>query len=1270
MKQFINQYSLSKTLRFELIPQGRTLENIEKKGLIAEDEKRAKNYKRMKEIIDDYHQDFIEKSLDNVELKTLQDFYDLYTKSNEEKKRDPKFKNNFEKSQKNLRKEIVDNFKRGDLGQVFSNLNKQDLIKKDLKLWMEKRNCYSSRDFEILDDFKNFTTYFVGFNENRQNMYSVEEKSTAIAYRIVNENLPKFIDNIKIYKKAKEFRIELDKIENNLDEKLPGISFDTVFSLDFFSKTLNQSQIDNYNCIIGGYTKNDGKTKVQGLNEIINLYNQKQIDRNHKIPKLKELYKQILSDREVRSYTAKAYDLDQELIDDVKEFYQKKKDYFDEINRIIQNINHSDLSKIYLKNDTNLTNISKKVFGDYAIIEIALERYFDQNLASNLNSKNLEKEKEKFLKIEYFDIQFLQNVIDDYLSTLDRNHRLAEFVNSNCLANYFDKYCIVDVGGVTMNLVANIENKYQNFSKILADKYSDNKTLNQNKDDVFLIKDFLDSAMEFLHFVKPLNLPKEFELEKDENFYSEFQSNFDQIESLIPIYNKVRNYVTKKPYQTKKIKLNFKNSTLLNGWDLGKESDNTSILLKKDGFYYLAIMDKSNNKIFRKIPKDQDFSEGFYEKIIYKLLPGPNKMLPKVFFSKKGLSFFKPSEELLRKYKNNTHTKGDNFDLDDCHNLIDFYKKSISKYESWKSFDFQFSDTKSYNDISAFYREVEHQGYKITFQNISKKLIDEFVEDGKLYLFKIHNKDFSANSKGNQNLHTIYWKALFEEKNLKNVIYKLNGEAEIFFREKSIADPTIHKANQPIANKNPYSENKQAIFKYDIIKDKRYTLDKFQFHVPITLNFKAIGNNYINRDVLAYLKNNPDVNIIGLDRGERHLIYLTLINQKGEILKQKSLNSVVDDKSKNITNYHDLLDKKESERKSARENWGVIENIKELKDGYLSQVIHELTKMMIENNAIIVLEDLNFGFKRGRFKVEKQIYQKLEKKLIDKLNYLVLKNKNANELGGAYNALQLSNKFTSFKKIGKQSGFLFYVPAWNTSKIDPTTGFVNLFNTKYENVHKSQDFFKKFTDISYNQNQDYFEFKVNNYSDFNKKAEGTRQDWIICTYGQRIISFRNREKNNNWDNKEIILSNEFKNHFTEFKIDFRSNLKNQIINQNSKEFYSKLLNLFKLTLQMRNSVTNSSIDYLISPVMNNDGEFYDSRNASDYLPKDADANGAYNIARKGLQLINQINEYESDDFSKFNFKNDNKSWLEFAQNQAKSKVKEQSKFEIVERKIQ
>ena len=59
---------------------------------------------------------------------------------------------------------------------------------------------------------------------------------------------------------------------------------------------------------------------------------------------------------------------------------------------------------------------------------------------------------------------------------------------------------------------------------------------------------------------------------------------------------------------------------------------------------------------------------------------------------------------------------------------------------------------------------------------------------------------------------------------------------------------------------------------------------------------------------------------------------------------------------------------------------------------------------------------------------------------------------------------------------------------------------------------------------------------------------------------------------------------------------------------------------------MSNSVTVTEIDNMISPEANAEGVFYDSRNCKKNLPENADANGAYNIARKGLWIISKINE--------------------------------------------
>ena len=628
-------------------------------------------------------------------------------------------------------------------------------------------------------------------------------------------------------------------------------------------------------------------------------------------------------------------------------------------------------------------------------------------------------------------------------------------------------------------------------------------------------------------------------------------------------------------------------------------------------------------------------------------------MLPKVFFSKSRKEEFAPSAKLMENYKNETHKKGANFNLNDCHDLIDFFKASIQKHEDWKNFGFKFSNTSNYEDLSGFYREVEQQGYKISFRTIPESYMNDMVDEGKLYLFQIYNKDFSANSKGTPNLHTIYWKMVFDAENLKDVVYKLNGQAEVFYRKSSIKKDNlvIHMANKNIANKNELNTRKQSCFAYDIIKDRRYTLDKFQFHVPLTMNFKARGTSNIIPAVNEFLKENTNVHVIGIDRGERHLLYLTLVDQNGNIIHQYSLNEIVNDYNGQTyrTDYHHLLDQKEGSRDEARRSWKTIETIKDLKEGYLSQVINKITQLMVNHNAIVVLEDLNTGFMRGRQKVEKQVYQKFEKMLIDKLNFLVDKKKSAVETGGTLKAYQLSNQFESFKKMGKQNGFLFYVPAWNTSKMDPVTGFVNLFDTRYENVEKTRVFFSKFQSIRYNPEMNHFEFDFD-YSDFTSKAEGTRTQWTLCSNQSRIETFQNPVKNNQWDNREVVLTKEFAGLFDQHLIPYLklSDIKASIGHQDDKAFFERLLHLLKLTLQMRNSITGTETDYLISPVANSKGDFFDSRSAHASLPQNADANGAYNIARKGLWAIDKIRTAE--DPKKVKLAISNREWLDYAQN--------------------
>ena len=1291
---FKRLYPLSKTLRFEAKPIGATLNNIIKSGLLEEDEHRAQSYVKVKKLIDEYHKVFIDRVLNEgcltIENKgkknSLEEYYESYmSKSNDEN-----VSKTFKEIQENLRSVIA---KKLTDDKAYANLfgnkliesykdkdDKKKIIDSDLIQFINtaepsQLDSMSQDEAKVLvKEFWGFTTYFVGFFDNRKNMYTSEEKSTGIAYRLVNENLPKFIDNMEAFKKAiakPEIQANMEELYSNFAEYLNVESIQEMFQLDYYDMLLTQKQIDVYNAIIGGKTDEEHDVKIKGINEYINLYNQQHKD--EKLPKLKALFKQILSDRNAISWLPEEFNSDQEVLDAIKDCYERLSENVlgDKVLKsLLCSLSDYNLNGIFVRNDLQLTDISQKMFGNWSVIQNAIMQNI-KNVAPARKRKESEEDYEKrisdiFKKADSFSIQY----INDCLNEMDDN-------NLHAVEGYFATLGAVNTPTMQReNLFALIQNAYTDISDLLDTPYLENKNLAQDKTNVAKVKALLDAIKSLQHFVKPL-LGMGDESDKDERFYGELASLWTELDTVTPLYNMIRNYMTRKPYSEKKIKLNFENPQLLGGWDANKEKDYATFILCRNGMYYLAIMNKDSKKLLGKtMPSDGEC----YEKMVYKFFKDVTTMIPKCSTQLKDVqAYFKVNTDdfvlnskafnkpltitkevfdlnnvLYGKFKKfqkgYLSATGDTAGYTHAVNVwIKFCMDFLNSYESTCMYDFTSLKSESYLSLDAFYQDANLLLYKLSFTNVSVSFIDKLVDEGKMYLFQIYNKDFSDYSKGTPNMHTLYWKALFDERNLADVVYKLNGQAEMFYRKKSIdyTHPT-HPANHPIQNKNKDNKKKESVFEYDLVKDRRYTVDKFLFHVPITMNFKSVGSENINQQVREYLQQADDTHIIGIDRGERHLLYIVVIDMQGNIKEHFTLNEIVNEYNGNTyrTNYHDLLDTREEERLTARQSWQIIENIKELKEGYLSQVVHKITQLMVKYHAVVVLEDLNKGFMRGRQKVEKQVYQKFEKMLIDKLNYLVDKKADATQSGGLLNAYQLTSKFDSFQKLGKQSGFLFYIPAWNTSKIDPVTGFVNLLDTRYQNTEKAKAFFSKFDAIRYNADKDWFEFNLD-YDKFGTKAEGTRTKWTLCTRGSRILTFRNSANNSQWDNQKVDLTREMKSLFEHYHIKIGGNLKEEICSQTDKVFFTGLLHILKLTLQLRNSKTNSNEDYILSPIADENGVFYDSRSCGDTLPENADANGAYNIARKGLMLIDQIKQAK--DLANFKYDISNKAWLNFAQ---------------------
>ena len=1272
-----NGYSRSITLRNKLIPIGKTEENLQKLNLLESDKKRADSYQEVKNLIDVFHRSFIQDVLSkaNFEWGPLYDEFDLY-QSQKDKEKKNKMKAELQKLQGVMRAKIVKSFTDDErFKKLFAKELLTELLPEIIK--SAAPETVSNKE-DALTVFKSFSTYFTGFHENRKNMYSPEEKSTAISYRIVNENFPKFYANVKFYKYLEEnFPAIISETEESLKDFLNGKKLKDIFTQEAFNEVLSQTGIDFYNTVIGGIADKAGNEKVQGLNEKINLARQKIPDseKNKLRGKMLVLFKQILSDRDTASFIPTGFESNEEVYETVKLFKEKTVDEAVEIIKsTFYDDNEYNLEKIYVP-AKELTAFSQSIFGHWSILSQGLFAIEEKKSKKELSETQREKITREIAKKDY-SFSELQAAYEKYCEKND----LQASIN---VKKYFSLMELKQVEGKTEKKdVMILSNLNVLYAKI---DFENQKNLQQEKEAATPIKEFLDEVQNLYHYLKLADYRGE--EESDSAFYSKLEEILESLGEIIPLYNKVRNFVTKKSGEVKKFKLNFDCPTLANGWDENKESANDAIILKKDGKYYLGIFNPKNKPKFE---KEENPDSDCYDKMVYKLLPGPNKMLPKVFFSAKGIETFAPPKDILEGYNKGLHKKGENFDKDFMYKLIDWFKAAINIHEDWKNFGFKFSPTESYEDMSGFYKEVELQGYKITFQKISSSKIEGMVTSGKLFLFQIYNKDFAEKSTGKKNLHTLYWENLFSKENLDDICLKLNGEAELFYRPSNENLKIIkHEKGSILVNKSTvdgksiHEEIYQEIYKFKnkmissiskeaqelldsgtvvckeathtITKDKHFTQNTYLFHCPITMNFKAaeITGKKFNGRVLEYLKDNPEVKIIGLDRGERHLIYLSLINQKGQIELQKTLNLVEQKRNDKtvLVNYQEKLVQKEGDRDKARKNWQTIGNIKELKEGYLSNVVHEIAKLMVENNAIVVMEDLNFGFKRGRFAVERQVYQKFEQMLIDKLNYLVFKDKGETEAGGVLNAYQLTDKFTAFKDLGKQCGWLFYIPAAYTSKIDPKTGFANLFSTAgLTNVQKKQEFFSKFDTIRYDAKENSFVFAFD-YSVLSDNAD-FKKKWEIYTRGERLVY-------NKKENKSISVSptENLKGIFDKFNVNWQSgnnfidSIKSIPAEKSNAAFFDELLRSFNASLQMRNSIPNSEIDYLISPVKADDGTFFDSREQKALgreakLPIDADANGAYHIALKGLYLLkNNFNQNDKGYIGNIT----NAEWFKFVQ---------------------
>lgn len=1283
--EFVGVMQKSITLKNELIPDERTKKYLESHRDDLKDEARNKAYPIVKGILDNQYKTLINDVLKEIESKRIIDWNPLGTMINGNKSVNG-YKEKIERLQEDLRKTISKSL---TSSKDYKNLFGKNPFGASGFLMQQP---LTDEEKEAVMLFDKFSTFLTNYYKNRENFFTSEAIGVSVANRTVNENFNRHCQNVSIVtdilsnaSDIKPLIIEKCKVEN--------VEYtDILESYNGFNNALCQDSIDRYNNLVGI------------VNSVVNEYAQKRRNisffAKRKNYMLIVLYKQILGDVNKRVIIDK-YESDIEVIEEigyVLEQYGAKTELTQKFQDVFNNI--SDEEGVYLsKNAFPDMSIMLREHWDY--IDECVKQYFHNIYSGTLEGERLEKKIKDESSRKNYTIAELRNIIPDVRFTLgevSEKEGAIDFIFSN-------------LEKLSLTLKENEE-----ILRSYLKNYSVENSLKEV--DVTPIKNYFDCWNNIIRYFKLFLVDGVEYLEYDAGFYLSLEEVLYELDDLILIYNKIRNYVTQKPFSTNKVKLSFDNPTVGSGWSLDKERDYCTILLKKDNNYYLGVYNHNNKP---DIVSYDEYDGECYEKMVYKLFKDISKMLPKCstqlnevkrHFAKeetpyvlsggkfvKDLVITKEIYELnnvsydgKKKWQKDYLKTGDEDGYRDatkkwCKFCMDF----LSSYGSTYDYDYSsLRDIDKYESVAELYHDLDKILYKMEFRKVAVEEIEKLVDGGKLFLFKIYNKDFSPNKKtgSKKNLHTLLFEAIFSEQNAKEGIIRLNGGAEIFMRPGSIKNKVVHKAGEILVGKRTvggeaipddvyvllcrYYNNikslteeeqkqaKQFIEKhevrtttrgYDIVKDKRYTETKYFFHVPIQINYKADGIYNFNIKMLQAIQNAEGLNVIGLDRGERNLVAYSVIDTNGNILEQGSFNTI------NGMNYQSKLTVKQKDRDVARKNWKFIENIKELKEGYVSQVIHQVVQLMEKYNAIVVMEDLNYGFKRGRFKVEKQVYQKFEMALINKLNYMVtnkLEGKDMLAAGGVLKGYQLSMIPSNLKDVGKQCGAIFYVPAGYTSKMDPTTGFVDVFDfSQIKNREAKKKFFNKFNDVFFDVKRDCFGFSFD-YKDFDVHQTLFKTSWTVYSVHEKYVydtQFKSRRKMDITSELKVLFDSVGVNYMDGFS-------KEDILSIPSTEvFWDKLEYLFKRCLQLRSSSDESEgVDRIVSPVLNGNNEFFSTPEYVDEKmfsekPLDADTNGAYHIALKGLYLVKEKinNATFTDKIPKDFYKISNEEWFSFMQ---------------------
>ena len=1114
--QFVKAGPITKAFNFEIIPEGKTRETIENLGLLDDDAHFRECTKAAAPYIDAVVRNIADKALSKLDY----DFNKLASVKDDKKKRE-KEEIALEKAIARCVKENLPTDMKSTkdiMSAAFLSTVLPEEIKKVPALTTEEKD----KAGVLFEELKGKTQLLTKFLQTR-----VIALNTWLPQRVI-ENFYRYTDNF-------------DTINNIISEKLPAENIEELPSMllpSYYSQFVTQEGINAYNLHISGIYTED-KVVMQGLNEIINIHNQV-AKKNGKaqIAKMKPLYKQILMPSE-KSFTIEALSSDKDCVDVVRRALAQ----VDNAESLVNHIAKARTESMVVRG-SRLHGLSYIGLGSHAelpnsILEIKTEEFLAEH-------KKLTKKGER-------ELNGIAAKVRSSTYSLDYIEKVAPGITASYKEEVSD----------TMKLLKELAVSTERV-------ISDPSNISTSKTALKTIKDFFDTFTELRTMVGIVGRSDNKMGENDfYNRYDELNASLTvtwKAENLFRNYVTRKPVDAHAKTETVLGTALRKTSSWWKKGDLLKVP--SQLMTCEDGkyYYYLPLPVSIGGRNIDPQGKDDSCMLMSQIKVqdAVKWIPAQTFTKAKKYFAENQCKDTYTIEEKVHEpvtitrevseiYERKLHTKGA---LQNGEETEEEYRKNLlavlnvidtfaRNYVLYDSFEIKTKPIEEYEDAKQYYDELNLcLTPVIEWVTGNKRLLDEGVANGSLLKFLIHSRNLYAPAEYTEARKTSYTKMLsFILSPANKGQITLNSRPVLMYRPAVISEERIvkHKKGSILVSKNttrgehipdeiynelklyfnqnkPLSDEGAQYFnahkneishhkaETTIIKDKRYTMEKFFLNMSYKKNADTIESKTLSYDLNKKMKAYAAAgcNVLSVIRSRNDLVYVSVVDQNNNVLEERSLN-VID----GVDFAGRIREAAQIKQKDKAENWKYDRKIKDLKTGFISKAISEIVSLAVKYEAVICIEYLSQNFKDKYSALDDTVYKSFETALVSRLSDLWFKNIDEGKAGSMSNPLQLAtNNGNSF-----QDGILFYTGQKYIKKTDPETGYTDLFDTRFvTTITNKKSFFSKFSSIRYNAETKKIDMEFD-YGNFRTFALTSKTKWKISIGGEGTIYQREQKCN-------------------------------------------------------------------------------------------------------------------------------------------------------------